>query len=70
MQANASAVSKVLPIAKISIRNTGAFSTRAEARGKSSRGRQPPMRCRNHKSDGDFGLWTLDFEFWTFGVGP
>ena len=54
MHANASAGAKVLPIARISIRKTGRLRTMAEARGKSSAGRQPPRRCRSQKSDGAY----------------
>src|SRR5688572_19093085 len=54
MHANASAGAKVLPIAMISIKNTGRLRTTAEARGKTSMGRQPPRRCRNQKSDGAY----------------
>src|SRR5512132_4276210 len=54
MHANASDGAKVLPIARISIRNTGTLSTTAEASGKSSAGLQPPMRLRNQNSDGAY----------------
>src|ERR1043165_2105758 len=54
MHANASDGVKVLPIARISIRNTGVLSTTAEARGNSSAGLQPPMRLRSHESDGAY----------------
>jgi len=54
MQKNASAGAKVLPIARISIRNTGMLRTTAEASGKSSAGLQPPMRLRSHESEGAY----------------
>src|SRR5262245_45197397 len=54
MHANASKGAKVLPIANISIRKTGMFSTTAEARGKSKAGRHPPIRSRNQNSDGAY----------------
>src|SRR5205085_9191450 len=54
MHANASEGAKVLPIARISIRNTGRLSTTAEARGNSSAGLQPPMRWRSQNSDGAY----------------
>jgi len=52
MNANASAVTKVLPIAKIPIKKTGRLITSAEATGKSAAGRQPPRRLRNQDKDG------------------
>jgi len=54
MQANASEGAKVLPIARISIRNTGMLRTIAEARGKSTNGLQPPRRVRSHDNDGAY----------------
>ena len=54
MHANASKGVKVLPIARISIRNTGTLSTTAEASGNSSAGLQPPMRWRNQNNDGAY----------------
>jgi len=52
MNANASVAAKVLPIAKIPIKNTGRLITSAEVIGKSAAGRQPPSRLRSQKSDG------------------
>jgi hypothetical protein len=54
MQANASDGAKVLPIARIWIRNTGMFRTTAEASGKSTNGLQPPRRLRSHDNDGAY----------------
>ena len=54
MHANASDGAKVLPIARISIRNTGMLSTTAEASGNSNAGLQPPMRWRSHERDGAY----------------
>jgi hypothetical protein len=54
MQANASNGAKVLPIARISIRNTGMFRTMAETSGKSANGLQPPRRLRSHDNDGAY----------------
>src|SRR5262245_56342254 len=54
MQANASVGAKVLPIARISMRKTGKLITTAEASGKTSGGRQPPMRLRSHESEGAY----------------
>ena len=54
MHANASDGAKVLPIARISIRNTGMFRTTAEARGKSKNGLQPPIRLRSHDNEGAY----------------
>jgi hypothetical protein len=54
MQANASDGAKVLPIARISIRNTGRLRTIAETSGKSKKGLQPPSRFRSHDKDGAY----------------
>src|SRR5262245_3682566 len=54
MHANASEGAKVLPIARISIRNTGTLRTTADASGKSKNGLQPPIRLRNHDKDGAY----------------
>src|SRR5215510_2546057 len=54
MHANASDGAKVLPIARISIRNTGTLRTTAEASGKSTNGLQPPRRLRSHDNDGAY----------------
>src|SRR5689334_4655664 len=54
MQANASAGAKVLPIARISIRNAGMLRTMAETSGKSANGLQPPRRLRSHDNDGAY----------------
>ena len=54
MQANASDGAKVLPIARISIRNTGMLRTTAETSGKSANGLQPPRRLRSHDNDGAY----------------
>ena len=54
MNANASAVPKVLPIAKIPIKKTGMLRTKADASGKSAAGRQPPRRFRNQNKDGAY----------------
>jgi len=52
MNANVSATLKVLPIAKIPIKNTGRLMMSAEASGKSAAGRQPPSRLRSQNNDG------------------
>ena len=54
MHANASYGDKVLPIARISIRNTGVLRTIAEASGNNSAGRQPPMRWRSQEREGAY----------------
>jgi hypothetical protein len=54
MNANASSGTKVLPIAKIPIKKTGKFRTRAEATGNSAAGRQPPSRFLNQYKDGAY----------------
>ena len=54
MNANASAVPKVLPIAKIPIKKTGMLITSADANGKSTAGRQPPSRLRSQNKDGAY----------------
>ena len=54
MKANASAVAKVLPIAKIPIKKTGMLRTSADANGKTTAGRQPPRRLRNQNRDGAY----------------
>jgi hypothetical protein len=54
MNANASAVPKVLPIARMPIKKTGRLIIRAEANGKAAAGRQPPRRLRNQNKDGAY----------------
>ena len=54
MNANASAVAKVLPIAKIPIKKIGILRTRADANGNNTAGRQPPSRRRNQNRDGAY----------------
>ena len=54
MLANASEGTKVLPIARISIKKTGMFRTTPERIGKRRTGRQPPSRFRNANKAGAY----------------
>src|SRR5688572_1610851 len=54
MNANASAATKVLPIANNPIKNTGMLSSRADVKGNTAAGRQPPRRRRNQNRDGAY----------------
>src|SRR5688500_10034937 len=54
MNANASAATKVQPIANNPIKNTGMLSSRADVKGNTAAGRQPPRRRRNQNRDGAY----------------